>query len=301
MKIMQMKYSLSVLVAAAAMSAAAAFAEQAATPGPVQPGTGNPVANVAQPAADAGSPFTFDADVKWVNAYFSRGYDYGDSGLFLQPEATVGWKAYKSGDVSITPWFNAWANVTDKRDDGVTYTNMNYWDELDLTPAVDLTIQRFTFSFQYIYYTSPADNWGDIHELGLTTSFDDTDLLHLPFAFNPYFSIYKEIINQDTSVRGYMEAGIKPKISPVKDVPFSLQFPLAIGMNLHDFYYDRDGEQTFLGYGSLGVVAQYNLTDHWYINGGLKWIHDIAYSAKQSHDDGNPDALVTSLAIGCSF
>ena len=86
---MTTKSKLSVLLAAVALSSAIAVAEEA--------------------KKDVPSPFTFDADVKWVSEYWSRGYDLQDNGLLLQPETTVGYKAYSKDDLSITPYVNLWA------------------------------------------------------------------------------------------------------------------------------------------------------------------------------------------------
>ena len=150
------KTTLSVLLAAVAMTSVA-FAQQVQSPSEA------PTASVAQapvPAADEASPLTLDASVKYVTAYFSRGFNYGDSGLILQPEVTVAY-AYKANDkLTITPWFNVWNSVTDQH-----YADGDYWDEVDLTPGVDLTYERFTLSLQYIYYNSPVNNWGDVEEL----------------------------------------------------------------------------------------------------------------------------------------
>lgn len=268
----------------------AAFAQQTQTP------ANAPAVTPAQTAAaDESSPLTLDASVKYVTAYFSRGYNYGDSGLILQPEATVAYTYEASEDLTITPWFNVWNSITDQH-----YADGDYWDEVDLTPGVDFTMGRFTLSLQYIYYNSPVNNWGDVEEVGAVLSFDDSELTECPIAFNPYVGYYREINNEDIDNRQYAEVGIKPKWSPEEDSPLTLTFPIALGMNIDGWYADEDGDQTLLGYGSAGAVATYYLTDNVYLTAGLKYIYLIADNVRDIND-GDQNVFVGSLGVGVSF
>ena len=186
-------------------------------------------------------------------------------------------------------------DVTDRE-----YEDVNYFDELDVTAGVAVTYGRFTFDTQYIYYTSPANNFDDIYEFGETVSFDDAGLTPCPIGLNPYVSVYLETRDDNGPLQQYAEVGLKPKWTPAKDVPLTLQFPMALGLGINDKYFDSDGEDVLLGFYSLGVVATYNLSEHWYIGPGFKWIHTLADSAKESHH-GDPDGFVVSATIGCSY
>jgi len=247
------------------------------------------------PAAVEESGLSLDVSMKYVTAYFFRGVNNGEEGLILQPEATATYTIMVGDNLSITPWFNVWNNVTDK-----TYAdNYHYWDEVDLTPGVDITSGRFSLTLQYAYYHSPARNWEDIHELGAVISYDDSDQLGLPIALNPCVGYYQEIVNKNTSERTYLEVGVTPEWSTVK-CPVKLTFPVAVGMGLHGWYANDDGHQEMLGYASAAVEGQYNITEYLYATAGVKYIRLVADNIVDDND-GTENQFIGSVGIGYTF
>jgi hypothetical protein len=252
------------------------------------------VATGDQGAADE-TGLSLDAKVTYVTAYFFRGNNNADDGLILQPEATATYTFKVNDELTIAPWFSVWNNVTDQ-----TYAdNYHYWDEVDLTPGVDITYGRFTLSLQYAYYHSPAGNWEDIHELGASVSYDDSEQLGLPIALNPYVGYYQEIVNKNTIEGTYMEVGLKPEWSTEK-CPAKLEFPVAVGMGLHGWYANDDGHQETLGYASAAVEATYSITEHFYASAGVKYIRLVADNIVDAND-GTENQFIGSVGLGFTF
>jgi len=281
------KMTISALVAAVAMTSLA-FAEPAPATADTLP------AAVETPAEAEESPLTLDASIKYVTAYFFRGYNYGDEGLILQPEATASYEIEVNDNLTITPSFNVWNNVTDQH-----YSEWDHWDEIDLTPGVDITTGRLTLSLQYIYYHSPAQNWEDIHELGAVVSYDDSEQLGLPIALNPYVGYFQEIVNKGGDEGTYMEIGMEPTWQPEK-CPVEFNFPIAVGLGLHEWYFNDEGKQETLGYASGAIVCTYKLNDHLYTNAGVRYIHLIADNVVDGND-GTENQFIGSIGVGYTF
>ncbi len=240
------------------------------------------------------SKFTFEGEVNYVTSYFSRGYNYGKDHLFIQPTATLSYEAMKNDPFTLTPYFNVWANITDDQ-----YAHLDYFDELDLTAGLTLEFGRFTVGANYIYYVSPADNFDDLHEIGMSLSFDDSDVNHLPIALNPYVSVFSEVIDRGGPEGAAAELGINPEFT-IEKTPLTLSFPMRLGVNVNDFYFDANGGNDPFGYISGGIGAVYNLNDNWYVTGGAHYLNLLAGSTRASNG-GDVHQVIGKVGVGFSY
>jgi hypothetical protein len=251
------------------------------------------------PEAEAG--LSYEGELDWVTAYFFDGYNAGDEGLFLQPSFTVSGEAYANDDWTITPWGNAWANVTDQK-----YDRMDYWDELDLGVGSDFATSRWTFGAQAIYYTSPADTFDDIVELGASASFDDSEVNKLPFALNPKATFFVEAMDNGGPEGSYLEMGIEPTFAIGQVHGLEIAVPLITALNINDYYFDidssgnEDGGQIQFGYVAASVNATYKVNENWYVTGGVQYLIMLADSTEDAND-GDDDAWVGMLGVGFSY
>mgnify|MGYP000119511438 CR=1 FL=1 len=228
---------------------------------------------------------TVDGQVNYVNEYVFRGYTVRDDAFNIQPEVTVG-KSFDVGNYAYTPYVNLWANVTDE-----DYSRVNYFDELDVTAGFEIARGDFKLAFEYIYYTSPGDNFDDVHEVGAVLGYSH--------FLNPHVSVYQELKNGGDKDEGtYLEVGIAPEYA-IND-KFGLTFPVTFGSSLNDYYFDNDGSSTFLGYGAAGVVAKYTLDENWSVSVGGEYQHAFADSVEASND-GDENNLVFSVGVGFSY
>ncbi len=240
------------------------------------------------------SAITIDGELLWTTAYMSDGYVFRDEGLTLQPQITVAKEMVINDDLTLVPWFNVWANVTDEK-----YNGGDYFDELDLSAGVDFVKGPFTFGLQYLYYVSPVDSFDDLHEIGAGVKFDDSDMHDMPFAFNPYATLYTEVIDKAGPEGTYIELGIEPSYT-FKDVPVTITVPVTTAININDFYFDSDGSNALIGYVSVGCFGQYDINDNFYVSAGVEYYLLTADSTDQSND-GDCNKFVASVAVGFSY
>lgn len=279
------------LTLAAVLSlAATAYSQEAPDVARNSPGDGP----VDAPQARESSRLAIEGDVTWVTAYFSDGYNLGDEGLFLQPQVTVAYEAVSNDQFTITPWANAWANITDQKYDGG-----RYFDELDLAVGVDVSTGRWTFGLEYIYYVSPTDTFDDVHEFGVSVAFDDSELTPLPFALNPYVSFHIEAEDKGGPESSFIELGIEPEFE-ISQCPVTISVPIATVINVNEYYYASDGDETTFGVISAGLTATYQINDNWWVAGGVDYIYLLANSTIAANDDDR-DEWIGRLAVGFSY
>jgi hypothetical protein len=239
-----------------------------------------------------GKAFTVDGEVNFLSAYFYRGVKTQDEGLIVQPDITLSFRTYKSNALEITPYVELWGNVTDQ--------NGDKWDELDVYGGVHFQIERFTFTTQYSYQTSPADAFKDIHEVSFVLEFNDADVNRLPFALNPHIGFYQEIDNPNKrSENTYLEFGIAPEFK-VEKLPVTLTLPVTLGTSLNHYYESGNGNNSFFGYASVGLDARYDINDHWYIHGGVEYLQLLANNARAANG-GDSNEVIGMVGVGFSF
>lgn len=256
----------------------------------VKPGEGE-----ASEVAKSGSKFSVEGEVNFTNAYYFRGFNNGDNGLIVQPEATFSYQVYKDDTLTVTPYATFWNNVTDKK-----YNGGDYWNEFDFTAGVNFEAKRLTFGVEYLLYNSPVNDFKTTHEVGFSLGFNDEEINRLPFALNPHVALYQEIDNPNKRAEGtYLEFGLAPE-SKVEKLPLTLTAPITLGTSLNHYYENTHGSNEFFGYASAGVVAKYDINDHWYIKGGVQYLQLLANNARIANG-GDSHEVIGTIGVGFSY
>lgn len=229
--------------------------------------------------------------VNWTTAYVDHGYVSNDSGLIIQPNVDLGYKLESIKDLDVTAHLNLWSNVTDKK-----YDRVDYWDELDITPYLDIKSGRFTFSPQYSAYYSPANNFDTTHEIGLTVAFDDTGVWSDKFSLQPYVFVSKELNEKN---RTFWKVGIEPtfKVQDISSLTFSI--PASIAGGLNNYYSNSSGDNSYLGFAEIGIAAKYQLNETFYVQAEVDYYLGLSDSVKDNYDGNNK--LVGTIGIGFDF
>ena len=274
----------------------------------------NPPANqgVPGPVDHAKNLLSVDGGVDFTTGYFFRGYKEESNGLVAQPYATLSFnlpalQSFGGTDLSITPYVGTWNSIhTDTAGASKSPTN---WYETDMLAGVNIKKGDFSFGLVYADYTSPAGNFSDTQEIGLTLGYSDPGLLGV--TINPHVGIYRELNRSanfqnakgfaDGSPGTYLEFGIEPS----KDITIGTQkitfsVPTTVGLGFDKYYENTDGSNTSLGYGSVGLRASMPLWGSWKLTGTVLYLHDFADSAKSSNS-GKTDQLIGTVGVGFSF
>ena len=226
------------------------------------------------------------AGIDLATAYYFRGYNQEDTGIILQPYANLYVKLHEGEEQTVTAYvgtWNSWHEVGTLADPGAP----GQWYESDFIAGVDWGIAPFTIGFIYTAYTYPGGAFDTIQELGVKLSWDDADFAEdkLPFALKPYIGVYAETNDENGSEDWYGEIGINPGVYTIDEdgkYPVSLSVPITVGFSLKDYYFDDGGDETFLGYGSIGLTAGVPMAfipeDYgtWTLTGSVQYIHLFA-------------------------
>lgn len=277
------------LIAALLLSCGMAVAQQEEDPTQKDPGSGEATSQVEEEKP----PLTIEGELTWVSAYFDDGYNLGDDGLFLQPSVTVAYEIFTSDQLTMTPYLNLWANVTDEK-----YDRTDYFDELDVALGSDVTYEQFAIGLQYIYYTSPGDTFDDIHEIGASLGFDDS-VFELPVTLNPYVGVYYQLINKNATNGSFIELGLEPSYE-IERVPLTISLPMATAFNLHNYYYNEDGGHARWGYSSIAIAGKVDVGENWFVAASAEYLSLIAFSTRESND-GNSNEWVYKATVGFSY
>jgi hypothetical protein len=262
---------------------------------------------------DTNSPnkgkITFAGGLDWTSAYFFRGYNQEDGGLILQPYLELNTTLAKSDNLSVNGTVGIWNSVHSQQtfsDDG-----NSAWYESDIYARVDFGLQGgWTLSGIYTLYTYPNGAFNSIQELGVKALWDDAafskEKLRIPFALKPYAAVFFEIDDGNGSDDVYLELGISPTVYSFNlnaSTPVSLTVPVVLGLSLDDFYVDSDGDNSFFGYGSIGVAAQMPLpipSDYgsWSLKASVTYLQLFADSVEIVNNGESNQVIGT---VGVSF
>ncbi len=252
-------------------------------------------AEAEEPGVNSGKlSFTGGADV--ATAYFFRGYNQEDQGLIVQPYLNVYFKLSEDEDNPVTGYIGTWNSFHEEKT-GADDDSFGAWYESDLVAGVDVGLGGgFTLGAIYTLYAYPNGAFDSIEELGFKLSYDDTDKWGLPFALKPYAGIYFETDDNNGSEDTYLEIGVAPTVytfNEESDAPIAISVPVAIGLGIDDYYFDDDGDDELLGYGSIGVAASMLLPipsgyGAWSLNASVTWLQLFADGLETvNHDDDN--------------
>lgn len=218
------------------------------------------------------SGLSLEAQVTVPTSYVFRGYVIEDDHFIVQPEVTATYET-QVGDLSIAPYFTAWANLTDLSAPG----DPEWFNELDLTLGTDIDLTHgFSLGLIYNYYNSPANFFDDVHEVGITLSHD--------CMINPSIGLFREIHNESNDENTYIELSLTPGFDVPQIKNLHIDFPLVLGLTPDDYYTDSDGDSSLFGYASASVDATYVICEQWALFAGVDYIQMLSDSTEESND-----------------
>jgi len=263
------------------------------------------------PSADPNTgALSVEAGVDWVSSYFFRGYNQEDTGMIVQPYASLGINIVDSDDVDVTAYITSWNSLHSEQTGGD-----GIWFESDVVGQVDVVVGGFTFSGMYLLYTYPDDAFDTVQEVGVQISYDDSNFWNERaegFALKPWIGIYKETSDGNGEQDTYGEVGIAPTWSlPIKDKGWtagdlSISLPVKLGVSVDDYYTDSDGDNEFFGYVSGGITATLPLPipakyGSWSLVGSVEYIQMLADSVEAANDGGTEYELTGRIGITMTY
>jgi hypothetical protein len=251
----------------------------------------------AEPSLPNTGRLSFSGGTDLVTDYYFRGILQENSGLILQPYATMYIKlSDETDEVKVTPYVGTWNSIHSEH----TFSNPgggpDSWYESDLIAGVDFSKGAFTLGLIYTAYTYPNGAFETIQEFGVKLAWDDTQYTEdrIGFALKPYAAIYAETSDGNGSEDWYAELGVAPSVYTFNkndEYPISVSVPVTVGLSLKDYYLDADEE--FFGFVSVGGVASVPLafipSDYgaWNLTGSvtLYWLGADGLQALNSDDE----------------
>ena len=298
----------SAAVTAAAATALAApshvLAQDAPTTAPVVDAAAEPEPYDPNPGA-----LTLTGGVDWTTAYFFRGYNQDDTGLILQPYATITAALTSNDKFTLNGYVGTWNSFQSEKT-GASGSGPENWYESDLFGGLDFVFGKFTLGTVYTFYTYPNGAFSTIQEIGFKVSYDDTDFEKdkLGFALKPYAAIYFETADANGSEDSYLEFGIGPTFAAgnVGGKPVTLAVPVVLGCSIDDYYLDSSGDNEFFGYGSVGLFASIPLGETgkfgaWTLTGGVQFIELFANSAAVTNDGGKWNEFLGKVGVSFAY
>ena len=270
------------------------------------------VARAQDPSAsDASDPNTgalsIAGGIDVTTHYFFRGYLQEDQGLILQPYGTLYITAHEADNFKVTPYVGIWNSWHDEKtvSDG---THNQSWYEADILGGVDVAMGDFTLGLIYTHYTYPNGALDDIGEIGVKLAWNDAAVTKerggLPFQFSPYIAAYFETADDSGTEDTYLEVGIGPSFA-LGDTGWTLGIPVVVGMSLDDYYFDENGDEEFLGYGSIGVTLTVPLPmperyGAWNLVAGVSYLHLFADTLETINNDDDGE-IIGKLGLAFSY
>lgn len=262
-----------------------------------------------EPAPNTGA-FHFGADLFYTTSYFFRGYNQEDTGLIVQPNVYATVNAITSDDVVVDLKVGSWNSVQSEQTG-----SDNIWYESDLYALATVNVQGFKFNVGYTLYTYPGNAFNAVHELGVSTGFDDTKLWEKAgvngFTLNPEVGVYFELEDGNGSEDIYAELKLTPTYQLDLDVPVigkgKLSLPFVLGMSFDDYYLGSDGDNALFGYVSIGanvsvpldfIPAKYGA---WSATAGVNYLYLLADSTELANDGGTKYELQGMVGVSMSY
>ncbi len=206
---------------------------------------------------------SLDVGVDFTTDYYFRGIKQATDDSIIQPFAEVGFSLYEGDGAihSVGATLGIWNSFHggDTGADGTT-TDPKFWYEADLYAGFSVGFANvFEFGFTYINYSSPNGSFGDINEIDISLSFDDSELLGA-FALSPSLTLAFETDGQadgGTDEGVYLELGVEPSMSVYDNdaVALGVSVPVTLGVSLSDYYEDGNGDSDGFGFFDVGVAV----------------------------------------------
>lgn len=263
------------------------------------------VSTRAGAAEEAKSPLSFDAGIDITSDYYFRGFLQQNEGLIAQPYADAYLKVFESGNTSLTLWAGVWNSFHGKKP--AAADSPEHWYEFDFLGGAELAMGPVTAGVTYIYYNSPADLFGDIHEIEVKLSFDDSGLVKGTMfpALNPYIAVAFEVEDENAGATEdtYMQIGIEPSFEgKVGNLPITVAFPVAFGFSLDDYYTDKNGKEDTLGYISTGISVStpLPLPGSWTLTASITHLYLDSFSVR-TLNGGSTTEVIGTIGVSTEF
>lgn len=296
-------------VMAPALACSVAHGQDSATAGQAGAAAAEtpPSASVEEPTKSA---YSLQLNLDYTTAYFYHGIIQEDSGLILQPAAKLTVNLHEQGDFKIDGYLGTWNSFHSQKTNAQTQGDFTeYWYESDLLGGIAITMGKFSLATQYVFLTSPSDAYETVQELDFTLSFDDSELLG-KFALRPYALLAIETgadasdgANSPTGT--YLELGVGPGFSfDAGKTPVTITFPASVGLSLHDYYQNAEGENDVFGFFQIGAKASIPLPfaerfGKWTLNAGIYGI--FLGDNTTEYNGGTGEQAIATLGLQLNF
>jgi hypothetical protein len=175
--------------------------------------------------------------------------------------------------------------------------------------GVAVAVKKFVFDFQYIYYTSPGEAFGDSSEVGVDVRYDDRECWRnrpLLSGLNPSFSLFRELTDtRDHDLNTFLGVGLEPALKSfeVGHVPITVSFPVSVGGSYDGYYQNAQGQNANFGYWEAGVRAALPLGRsalglQWSLDAEVDYVSLMARSAREANGFDDSDVV---FRIGLAF
>ena len=264
-----------------------------------------------------GSRYSLDLGVDWTTAYFFRGINQEDSGLIVQPYATlsVDLGEYEGG--SFSGYLGVWNSIHSEDDTAGGGDTTSSFFETDFFVGFAASYDQFVFSLQYQWLTSPSSAFDTVEEITFRIEYDDSEAGLLSSAglgevtLNPHAQITFETgddsaFGSDTGT--YLELGIEPDVEIVDNGDFagtSVSFPVVLGLDIGDYYDSTTGgDDDFFGFISFGSQLNVPLPidnewGDWSMTAGLTLL--VLGDNLEDANSGDSAELIGNVGFGVSF
>jgi hypothetical protein len=207
---------------------------------------------------------SLDLSLTWTSAYVFRGYMQEDVGLIVQPGLTVGYDLMDetAAAPSLGVYFTNWSSVQSVGTSA--QRSPQDWYETDLIVGAALGYRGWTLDTAVAWYLSPSDAFDTTCELDVLVSYDLPDETWYGTVLgDPYALLAIELDNQNRGSNRngntYLEIGAGPSFTVSDDL--SLSVPIAVGLGLHDYYFDDEGDSELFGFASVTPTISWNVAE----------------------------------------
>ena len=257
-----------------------------------------------------GTPFSVDAGVDVLSAYFFRGIHQEDSELIAQPWIELGTTVLESIDATLGFWNSLHSERT-----GTNRNGWSYWYEADVYAGLSTDVgENWNLGVTYTWYNSPNSAFLDVQELALGIKFDDSSCWEAAGVSIPGFSglgpsatiAFETNGAADGRRQGtYLELAIEPAMTPTAGSPVTVSFPTTLGLSIEDYYESpnaaSDGSDESFGYLETGVKLTYPVDDNWDVYGGVHAMF-LGSTAREFNDgDDVGFEIIGKFGVSISF
>lgn len=247
----------------------------------------------------------------FTNAYFFNGILNERADFIWQPWAELYLNLFSSDDGfirDVSLGFGVWNSVHENHTGADRGPRALY--ETDWYPMLTIGLPAdVSFTTYYYWYTSPNGAFSTVEELDLFFEWDDSEILKdVPLApFNP--SINWAIETDGASDGQDAGTGVQMAIAPTlyefdnEDFPLAITAPFELGLSVHDYYQDEDGDDDTYGYLQYGIAAKLPLAfldaswGDFYVGFSAVGLNLGNSLANINHGDHNYGVVMGSLGV----